>query len=49
MLITSGNLKVLTLMSDQDGTSHNIITITSRPVMGIKKNINNELKFYWLI
>ena len=49
MLITSGSLKVLTLMSDQDGTSHNIITITSRQVMGIKKNINNEFKFYWLI
>ena len=49
MLITSGSLKVLTLMSDQDGTSHDIITITSRQVMGIKKNINNEFKFYWLI
>ena len=41
--------KGLTPMSDQDGTSHNTITITSRQVMGIKKNINNELEFYWLI
>ena len=49
MLITSGSLKVLTPMNDQDGTSNNIITITSRQVMGIKKNINNELEFYWLI